>query len=189
VLRRAVVAIIGTAVGTTVLVGLKAGLATGGQPATTAASAPLDPAAAGSPLPAGGQGAGTPVPGGTRTGTPRAGATTGRPGGTGQPRSTAPAGGTGLHPGVFTGAVAQTDYGPVQVRITVTGGRITDAAALRLPDGTAMSVEISRRAGPALRQETLAAQSVKIDTVSGASYTSQGYRTSLQSALDAAMRG
>lgn len=86
----------------------------------------------------------------------------------------------------FTGATAQTKYGPVQVRITLTGRRITGAAAVRSPDGSTRSRDISSTAIAKLDQETLAAQNADIDTVSGATYTSAGYITSLQSALDRA---
>ncbi|MFI7408494.1 FMN-binding protein [Streptomyces sp. NPDC049627] len=85
-----------------------------------------------------------------------------------------------------TGSTVETKYGPVQVRITVTGSRITEAAAVRYPDETARSRDINSRAVPTLNQETLQAQSADIDTVSGATYTSAGYRQSLQSALDRA---
>ncbi|WP_406042604.1 FMN-binding protein [Micromonospora sp. NBC_00898] len=88
--------------------------------------------------------------------------------------------------GKATGSVAQTRWGPVQVRITVTSGKITDVTAVRVPDGNRRDQEINDYAVPILRQETLAAQSAQIDTVSGATVTSDGYRESLQSALDAA---
>lgn len=86
----------------------------------------------------------------------------------------------------YTGQTADTPYGPVQVEIWVSGGRITDVQALQLPNDTPRSQEISSYAGPQLRQEALQAQSANIDTVSGATYTSDGYRQSLQSALDQA---
>ncbi|MGW2701586.1 FMN-binding protein [Streptomyces sp. NPDC001340] len=85
-----------------------------------------------------------------------------------------------------TGATARTKYGPVQVRITLSGGRITQAAAVQSPDETARSKDISSTAVPKLNQETLEAQSANIDAVSGATYTSAGYKQSLQSALDRA---
>jgi uncharacterized protein with FMN-binding domain len=85
-----------------------------------------------------------------------------------------------------TGSTAQTKYGPVQVRITLTGSRITGATAVQSPDETARSRDINSTAVPKLNQETLQAQSADIDTVSGATYTSGGYRQSLQSALDRA---
>jgi uncharacterized protein with FMN-binding domain len=83
-----------------------------------------------------------------------------------------------------TGAVAQNQYGNVQVRVTVAGGKITQVTALQLPQSDPKSAEISQYAAPQLQSEVLAAQSAKIDGVSGASYTSQSYDTSLQSALD-----
>jgi uncharacterized protein with FMN-binding domain len=86
----------------------------------------------------------------------------------------------------FTGATVSTKYGPVQVEITTSGGRITGASALKYPTETAKSQMLSAEAVPVLNRETLQAQSANIDTVSGATYTSEGYRQSLQSALDAA---
>lgn len=83
-----------------------------------------------------------------------------------------------------TGAVAQNQYGNVQVRVTVSGGKITNVAAVQLPQSDSKSAQISQYAAPQLQSEVLAAQSAKIDGVSGASYTSQSYDTSLQSALD-----
>ncbi|MFE7230843.1 FMN-binding protein [Streptomyces sp. NPDC057596] len=84
-----------------------------------------------------------------------------------------------------TGDAAQTQYGPVQVRITVSGGRITKAEAVQAPQG-GVSGQKSDLAVPRLNQETVTAQSADIDTVSGATYTSDGYKKSLQSALDEA---
>ncbi|MET8836635.1 FMN-binding protein [Micromonospora sp. NPDC004540] len=91
--------------------------------------------------------------------------------------------------GTATGSVAQTRWGPVQVKITVTGGKITDVTVLQVPDGNHRDQEINDYAVPILRQEALAAQSARIDTVSGATVTSDGYRESLQSAIDAAHLG
>ncbi|MFI2647171.1 FMN-binding protein [Micromonospora fulviviridis] len=94
--------------------------------------------------------------------------------------------GTSSGSGTATGSVAQTRWGPVQVRITVSGGKITDVAAVQVPDGNHRDQEINDYAVPILRQEALAAQNARIDTVSGATVTSDGYRESLQSAIDAA---
>jgi uncharacterized protein with FMN-binding domain len=94
---------------------------------------------------------------------------------------------TGSGPsGSFAGATETTRYGPVQVEIVVRAGRITDVRALHLTDQGDRSVEISAGAAPILRNEALKAQSAKIDAVSGATYTSQGYVTSLQAAIDKA---
>jgi uncharacterized protein with FMN-binding domain len=91
--------------------------------------------------------------------------------------------------GTVDGAVVGTQYGSVQVRVSFTGKKITNVHALQLTDSSGTSVSISAGAAPILRQEALAAQSAKIDTVSGATYTSEAYQQSLQSALDAAHLG
>lgn len=85
-----------------------------------------------------------------------------------------------------TGETAQTRWGPVQVKITLKNGRITDVTAVQSPSDNPRDQEINSYALPELRREVLAAQSASIDTVSGATYTSDGYRQSLQSALDSA---
>jgi uncharacterized protein with FMN-binding domain len=96
-------------------------------------------------------------------------------------------GGTSVSGGkTYTGSVAQTRWGPVQVSITVAGGKIADVAVPTYPDNNGRDVEINSRALPILRQETLQKQSADIDAVSGATVTSDGYKESLQSALDAA---
>ena len=85
------------------------------------------------------------------------------------------------------GPVVATDYGNVQVRITLdASGKLTDVQALELPSDRDRSRRISQAAGPILRSEALRAQSANIDIVSGASYTSEGYAESLQGALDRA---
>ncbi|MFJ7021049.1 FMN-binding protein [Streptomyces sp. NPDC101117] len=84
-----------------------------------------------------------------------------------------------------TGAVAQTQYGPVQVRVTVSGGKITKAEAVKAPSG-GQSTTVTANAVPKLNQAAVAAGSADIDAVSGATYTSAGYKESLQSALDQA---
>jgi uncharacterized protein with FMN-binding domain len=86
----------------------------------------------------------------------------------------------------FDGAAVDTAYGPVQVQITVSGGRITAARVLQVPQESGHDVRINSQAVPTLDQEAVQAQSAQIDSVSGASYTSEGYTRSLQSAIDAA---
>jgi len=83
--------------------------------------------------------------------------------------------------GTFTGSVVNVNYGNVQVQITVVDGKITDAQALQAPSGR--SDRYTQYALPILRQQTLAAQGSNIQGASGASYTSYGWYTSLQSAL------
>jgi uncharacterized protein with FMN-binding domain len=95
-------------------------------------------------------------------------------------QTTAPVTST-IKDGTFTGPSVNVNYGNVQVKITVVNGRITDAVAVKAPTGkndryTNMSV-------PVLKQQSLKAQSANIQGVSGASYTSYGWFTSLQGAL------
>ncbi|WP_089103164.1 FMN-binding protein [Streptomyces hyaluromycini] len=85
-----------------------------------------------------------------------------------------------------TGDTVQTRWGPVQVKVTIKNGKITDVTALQYPSDNPRDQQINDYALPQLRSEALAAQSASIDTVSGATYTSQGYQQSLQSALDSA---
>ena len=85
-----------------------------------------------------------------------------------------------------TGTVASTQYGPMQVQVTLAGTKITKVTVLQRTDDGAESDQIDATAIPTLTSETLAAQSAHIDAVSGASYTSSGYIQSLQSALDKA---
>jgi uncharacterized protein with FMN-binding domain len=96
--------------------------------------------------------------------------------------------GTGSASGkrTLTGETVQTRYGPVQVEITVDGSKITAARAVKTPSGDRRSQEIASSSVPTLVQETLDAQGAGIDTVSGATFTSEGYISSLQSALDQA---
>ncbi|NEW70908.1 FMN-binding protein [Streptomyces rhizosphaericus] len=111
------------------------------------------------------------------------------PGMTASPPSSAP---TGHKPsssgdsGTYSGSVINTSYGPVQVSVTLAHGRITAVKALRTPSDRPRSQQIAADAVPRLTREALSAQSAHIDAVSGATYTSEGYARSLQSALDQA---
>ena len=86
----------------------------------------------------------------------------------------------------YTGSAVTTRYGIVQVKITVSGKKITNVSFAQLTAFDGRSQQINSDAAPILLQETLSAQSANIDSVSGASYTSEGYVQSLQSALDQA---
>lgn len=140
-------------------------------PAATAA-----PQAASNPAGAGDPGAATPAP-----------ATTPAPAATQAP--TAAAGATRLANGTDVGPVVQTQFGPVQVQVTISGGKIAEVAALQLPSDRQRSAYISSVVGPMLRSEALTAQSAQIDLISGATYTSDAYAQSLQAALDQAAHG
>jgi uncharacterized protein with FMN-binding domain len=87
---------------------------------------------------------------------------------------------------VVNGASVDTRYGPVQVQLHVRGHRIVSAKAIDYPLGSGTDRQINSYAIPILQKETVAAQNARIDTVSGATFTSDGYRASLQAALDAA---
>jgi uncharacterized protein with FMN-binding domain len=87
------------------------------------------------------------------------------------------------------GIVAQTRWGPVQVQVTITSGKITDVKAIQVPDGNDRDQEINSYAVPQLHDQVISAQSANIDGVSGATVTSQGYQQSLQAALDTAHFG
>lgn len=108
----------------------------------------------------------------------------------GSSSAAAPSGGSGATASTgtktVTGDTVQTRWGPVQVRITVRSGRLTEVTAVTYPTENPRDQEINSYALPRLRSEALQAQSANIDTVSGATYTSDGYRQSLQSALDSA---
>jgi len=87
---------------------------------------------------------------------------------------------------VVNGSVVPTRWGPVQVQVSISDGRITDVRALTYPSGNGHDTAINAFALPQLRQEVLNAQSARIDSISGATVTFEGYRKSLQAALDAA---
>jgi uncharacterized protein with FMN-binding domain len=86
----------------------------------------------------------------------------------------------------YTGFVAQTRWGPVQVKITVQDGKLTKVTVLQQPNGNRRDQEINDQALPILIDETVSAQNAKIDMVSGATVTSEGYLQSLQAAIDEA---
>ena len=88
--------------------------------------------------------------------------------------------------GTFKGETSQTRWGPVQVQVTLTDGKITDVATLQYPNGDRKSSNISSRVIPWLQDEVLQIQSAQINGVSGATYTSSGFKASLASALQKA---
>ncbi|WP_238008527.1 FMN-binding protein [Dactylosporangium sp. AC04546] len=109
--------------------------------------------------------------------------------------SSGPAAGSSVGPSapsgatVVNGTVVRTRWGPVQVQVTISGRKITDVVALQVPSGNRRDREINDYAVPLLHDAVLQAQSADIDSVSGATVTSDGYRRSLQAALDAAHFG
>ncbi len=113
--------------------------------------------------------------------------TTAPPKTTAAPKTPAPP--TQTAPVVVDGAAVDTNYGPVQVQVTIANKKITNVAVPQYPTGTGLDQEINSVAIPQLVAEVLSAQSATIDAVSGATYTTQGFQASLQSALDAAHFG
>jgi uncharacterized protein with FMN-binding domain len=108
------------------------------------------------------------------------GAGAGSGGSAGQPAATAP-----LTAGerAIDGNVANTVYGPVQIQVVVKNSKIVGVNILEQPTSTAQDLQIGHFAFPQLISETKSAQSARINAVSGASYTSEGYIKSLQSAV------
>ncbi|GJF32905.1 FMN-binding protein [Kitasatospora sp. NE20-6] len=118
------------------------------------------------------------------SGTSGTSGSSGSDGSTGSTGSAADAGSASARS--VTGDAADTRYGPVQVKVTLSGIRITSIDVVQYPSQDHRDQEINSYALPVLNQEAIAAQSADIDVVSGATYTSDGYTASLQSALDKA---
>jgi uncharacterized protein with FMN-binding domain len=128
---------------------------------------------------------------------PSAGAPAGAAAST-SPASTSPRSSSAVKPGThpaatpagtaksYLGSAVTTRFGVVQVRVTASGKHITNVAFVQLNAFDSYSQQLHTSAGPQLLNETLSAQSAHIQSVSGASYTSAGYKQSLQSALDTA---
>jgi uncharacterized protein with FMN-binding domain len=168
-MKRVVLSITATVLGLVALLSFKSS----GHPLSAAGALPSAgvPAANSSPAAKGSSTTGAP-PNPATSGSARAGATT------------SPASATATR--TIAGSAIQTQYGVVQVQVTVTGTKIDNVSFLQLTAYDGRSQQINSDAAPILLQETLAAQNANINTVSGASYTSQGYVQSLQSALDQA---
>lgn len=97
-----------------------------------------------------------------------------------------PSGSSGSAPSTVTGDTIQTMYGPVQIQLVVTGGNISNVRVLQYPRSMSYDIQLDNYALPILIRETEQQQSAHINMVSGATYTSDGYIRSLQSALDQA---
>jgi uncharacterized protein with FMN-binding domain len=173
-MRRAVLALGGTVAGLAALFSYKTHV-----PTVTALSTPITPTASPSATPTPTMKPPTTKPSATKTAKakPTATKTTAAPAYTPPPTPTAPA----KPSGTFTGQQVDTNYGPVQVQITVSNGRITAANGQDYGGSW-----VGENAIPQLNQEAVQAQSANIQGVSGATYTSQGYAQSLQQAIDAA---
>lgn len=170
-MRRVILAIAATAAGLVLLLSFKSHSSAGGL-ASSAITTP-DQNGAATPSSAAGNGT-TSQSSGTKS--------------AGSKASVSGSGGSGSGSAAKTvdGDSIQTVYGPIQVNITVKDAKITAVNVPVYPAGTERDIQINEFALPELVQETTSADSANIDAVSGATYTSQGYISSLQSAIDRA---
>ena len=167
-MRRAIITIGSTVAGLAALLAFKSHPVADASAATTPAATPTPTLAAGQ---SGVDGAGK-----ATSASPSA-----RSSASASARSSAPA---SEKTRTLTGTVANTEHGPMQVQVVLTGKQITKVNVLQRTNDGQESVQIDSFAIPKLTSETLTAQSARIDAVSGATATSQGYVQSLQSALD-----
>lgn len=180
-MRRVAPAIAGTVAGLVVLLTFKSHTGTSAVSAAPAGTAGPG-GSPGTSSPAGTtNGAGGTAPSGGASGTRGGGSA---PSGGSASPGTAPGQGDAAGARIITGNVANTIYGPVQIQAAVRTGKIIKVTILQQPSTTAHDLQIGAFAFPQLEAETLSAQSDKIDMVSGATYTSEGYIQSLQSAID-----
>ena len=137
-----------------------------------------------------GQPSGQPSAGSSQTGSAPSSPNSSAPSAPAAPRSSAPSTSQAAPPAsttkTVTGDAAETRYGPVQLAVTFSGKKITRIEVLQYPTETGRDQEINSYAIPQLNQQAMSAQSANIDGVSGATYTSEGYQQSLQSAIDKA---
>lgn len=180
-MRRALPAIAVSAAGVTWLLHAQGVIDAAGAPTTSTATA----AGATPPVRTGATTSTTPARGAPSTSTPTTRPGRGTPSTT-TPPTTAPTASGGGSGSTVTGPSVSTRFGPVQVAVIVSDGKVTDIKTLQSPDSARRSQQINSRALPILRQEAVAAQSSNIDAVSGATITSDAYATSLQAALDQA---
>ena len=176
-MNRAIPAAIITAVGLGALASFRSTSGLAVKPASSAAISPRTRTPAGSRPPARTPSTTAPARDTPTTGTPA----------TAAPQNTAPPAtppATTRQVRTIDGDPIDSQYGTVQLRVTLRGNQITDIVALQMPDSHQRSLEISQAAEPILRQEALQAQSAQIDIVSGATFTSDSYAQSLQSVLD-----
>ncbi len=164
-MRRAVVTSAATAAGVVLLLSLKPHEATGSAPVISS-----------------GSGSGSASGSGSGSGSGTTGAADTTPGRSASPAPTTGGGATRK----VSGDTVNTRYGPMQVQVTLAGSRITTVDVVKYPTQDRRDREINADALPVLNQEAISAQNAQIDAVSGATYTSDGYIRSLQSALDRA---
>jgi uncharacterized protein with FMN-binding domain len=177
-MRRNLVVFLGTLSGLVLLFSYHTSLDSSGS--ATTATRPLTPGGL-----TGGSGGGSSSSGSSSRGSASGGSSTGSSSSSGSSSGSSSQRTTNGNK-TYTGEVAQTEWGPVQVQITVENGKITTAQPTQVPNGNFRDQEINSYAVPILNQEVVQAQGAQIDAVSGATVTSDGYLQSLQSALDKA---
>jgi uncharacterized protein with FMN-binding domain len=170
-MRRVILALLGTAVGLALLLSYKAHTA---GPVTSALSGP-DPATA----------LGGSAPGATTAPSTGSGAAA-NPSASAGASSKSGVSAAGNKSGTYVGDPVSSQFSTIQVEVVVSGGKISDIKLLEDTDEDEHSAQVDGYAVPILRSEALSAQSANVDMVSGATFTSQSYTQSLQSAIDRA---
>ncbi len=183
-MRRITLWVLSTVAVLVLLFSYRTSLAGQGGARTTAATSNNAPGIVSGPGAAGAAATPTPSTSGSASGSSGSGSSASGSGSSGS--SGSGSSGSGSADTVVNGTVAQTRWGPVQVQVRISGGKIVSVKVLQQPDGNNRDVEINSYALPQLEQQVLAAQSASIDGVGGATVTSDGYIQSLQAALDAA---
>ena len=168
-MRRAILAVVSTIAGLVALLSFKSHV-----PAIAAATSGTGVSSGGT------SGSGSGSSGSGSSGSGSSGSSSGGQGGFATGRQT----GLTADEHTVTGNVANTIYGPVQIQLVVKDNKIVKVSVLQQPSNTIHDIQIGQFAFPRLIGETLTAQNAKIDSVSGATYTSGGYIASLQSAVD-----
>lgn len=176
-MRRALLAIVSTVAGLVMLLSFKT------QPLSPAVAA-TSPGASGSGSSGSGTSGSGSTPSGSTSGTSSSSTSSGSSSAGSSSAGSSSASSSGTR--TVTGDAADTRYGPVQVQVTLTGHTITNVVVVQYPANDPRDQQINSYAIPLLTHATLTANSANVDMVSGATYTSDGYQRSLQSALDKA---
>lgn len=85
--------------------------------------------------------------------------------------------------GTYTSSVADAFYGPLQIKVTIASGKISDVQFLQFPNDRPTSVEINTAAVPVLKQEAISSQKANVDIVSGATQTSEAFQVAMKEVL------
>lgn len=91
--------------------------------------------------------------------------------------------------GSYRGTTENAYYGPLAVRVTITNGHLVAVKAVKFPKSTKVSARINKEALPKLEMQAVVGQSFDVHAVTGATFTSKAYATSLKAALEQAQKG